>query len=398
MHKVPPAAITANTPATDDLSLIRGGLFYRLLRATRLMEERRWLFGRRVILAVAITWLPLLLATWLFNPQGFTALLRDYRIYARLLIAVPVLLIGQMLMETRFRMIVSQVRDAGLLDADGLVELGGVIDHMRRLRDSILPELIVIVLAYAHTAFIWHSRVANASAWAVYPATGGAVHITPAGWYFGLVSQMVYQVLIGVGLWKWLLWALFLFRLSRMKLKLVATHPDGHGGLGFLGLSPLGFVPIAFAAATVIGSTWRYQILHAGAHLRDFRLSAIVLLVIVILIALGPLAFFIRDLSVLRRQGILQYGILAQIHSTDFHQKWILHRAGHEEEFLTAPESSSLADFGTSYENIEKMMPFPLDKGALLGLALAVALPMLPALLAEMPLREVLQDLLEAVR
>jgi hypothetical protein len=44
------------------------------------------------------------------------------------------------------------------------------------------------------------------------------------------------------------------------------------------------------------------------------------------------------------------------------------------------------------------MMPFPLDKGALLGLALAVALPMLPALLAEMPLREVLQDLLEAVR
>jgi len=65
---------------------------------------------------------------------------------------------------------------------------------------------------------------------------------------------------------------------------------------------------------------------------------------------------------------------------------------------LTAPESSALADFGNAYENIEKMMPFPLDKGALLGLAAAVGLPMLPAVLAEIPLSEVLKDLLEAVR
>jgi hypothetical protein len=397
MQKTQPARVAA--PASpDDLSLIRGGLFYRVLRATRLMEEERWLFGRRVLLTVAITWLPLLLATWFFNPQGFTALLRDYRVYARLLIAVPVLLVGQMLMETRFRMVVSHVLEAGLLDENGARQLSDVIAGLRRLRDSIVPELIVIVVAYAHTAVIWHSRAAIAPAWAVYPATGGAVQVTPAGWYFGLISQMVYQVLIGVGLWKWLLWAMFLFRLSRMKLKLVATHPDGHGGLGFLGLSPLGFVPIAFAAATVIGSTWRHQILHAGAHLRDFALSGGVLLAIVILVALGPLAFFVRDLTRLRRQGILQYGILAQIHSSDFHEKWILRRKGHEEEFLTAPESSSLADFGTSYENIEKMLPFPLDKGALMGLALAVAVPMLPVVLAEMPLSEVLKDLMEAVR
>ena len=306
-------------------------------------------------------------------------------------------MIGQVLMETRFRMVVSHVLEAGLLDENGLQQLANVIAELRRMRDSVIPELIVIVLAYAHTAYIWNSRVVTAPSWAVYH-TGSAVHVTPAGLYFGLVSQMAYQVLIGLGLWKWLLWAFFLFRLSRMKLKLVATHPDGHGGLGFLGLSPLGFSPIALAGATVIGSTWRYQILNTGAHLRDFRLSGLVLLMVVILIALGPLAFFIRDLAKLRRQGILQYGILAQIHSSDFHEKWIVNRKGHEEEFLTAPESSALADFGVSYENIEKMLPFPLDKGALLGLALAVALPMLPAVLAEIPLKEVLKDLLEAVR
>lgn len=397
MQKAQAAPAAPNRHEIDDISLIRGGLFYRAQRAARLMEQERWLFGRRIILAVAITWVPLLLMTWLFNPQGFSTLLRDYRVYARVLIAIPVLLIGQVLMETRFRMIVSHVLEADLLDEDGVRQLANVIAELRRMRDSMVPELIVIVLAYAHTAYIWSSRVAIAPAWAVYHS-GGAVHVTPAGLYFGLVSQMVYQVLIGLGLWKWLLWAFFLFRLSQMKLKLVATHPDHHGGLGFLGLSPLGFSPIALAGATVIGSTWRYQILYTGAHLRDFRLAGLVLLIVVILIALGPLAFFIRDLAKLRRDAILQYGILAQMHSSDFHQKWILNRKGHEEEFLAAPESSALTDFGASYENIEKMVPFPLDKSALLGLALAVALPMMPVVLAEIPLAEVLKDLLEAVR
>jgi hypothetical protein len=396
MHRVQPAV--ESTQPADDLSLIRGGLFYRMQRATRLMDEQRWLFGRRVILAVAITWAPLLIMTWLFNPHGFPSLIRDYRVYARLLVAVPVLLLGQIIMETRFRMVVQHVRDAGLLDEAGLRKLDEVIAQLRRLRDSIFPELIVIVGAYAHTAAIWHSRFAVAPEWAAYRGAGSAITITPAGLYFGLISQVFYQILIGLALWKWLLWAFFLFKLSRTKLKLVATHPDGHGGLGFLGLSPLGFAPVAFAGSAVIGAMWRYQILHAGAHLRDYTLSGGVLLGIVILIALGPLAFFIRGLSTLRRRAIFEYGTLAQMHSADFHDKWILHRKGHEEEFLTAPESSSLADFGTSYENIENMVPFPFDKGAIIGLAIAVLLPMMPAVLAEMPLSEVLKGLFEAVK
>ncbi len=397
MHKAQPAPDAASPQPMDDLSLIRGGPFYRLQRKSRLMAEDRWHFGRRVILAITVGWVPLVLATVLFNPHALVVLLKDYLVYSRLWIAVPVLLIGQVLMETRFRMIVTHVREAKLLDEAGLRQLDDVIFRLRLLRDSIAPELIIIALAYARTVVVWKTRIDIAPAWAVFHSAG-MVHATPAGWYYALVSQMIYQFLIGLALWKWLLWAFFLLRLSRMDLKLVATHPDGHGGLGFLGLSPLGFSPIAFAAATAIGATWRYEILNAGAHLKDFRLAAIVLLLLVIVVALGPLACFVPTLAALRRRGILEYGILAQIHSTDFHDKWILHREGREEEFLTAPEISAMTDFGASYENIEKMLPFPLDKGALLGLAVAVLLPMLPAVLAEIPLKEVLKDLMEAVR
>jgi hypothetical protein len=170
------------------------------------------------------------------------------------------------------------------------------------------------------------------------------------------------------------------------------------GGLGFLGLTAAAFAPVAFAVTGVIAATWREEVLHADAHLMDFKLPAIVLVVIIALIALGPLMFFVPKLAALRRRGILEYGILGQMHSTDYHEKWVQHRAGHEAEFLQAPETSTLCDFGQSYARIEQLKPFPADKGAFITLVAAVAIPAIPLLLAQIPLAVVLKLLLKALR
>jgi hypothetical protein len=386
---------TSDAPASD-VSLIRGGPFYRVQYAARLIAANRWNLGRRIILAVCVGWVPLVFMTALFHPSALRSLLSDYRVTARMLIAVPVLLIGQVLMDSRFRMIVQHLRDSGLLDAGSLVQMDEIIGNLKRWRDSIWPELVIIIAVYANVALIVSSHLQENRPWALAP--DGTGHLLPAGWYFVFVSQLVYRFLIGLSLWKWLLWCYFLFRLSRLNLQLVPTHPDGHAGIGFLGLSPMGIAPVTLAAAAAIGSNWRFQILYQGAHLANFKLEAAVLLAVVIAIAIGPLAFFVPKLAAVRRQGILQYGTLGQLHSMDFHQKWIVHRAGHEEEFLAAPEVSTMTDYGASYQNVEKLQPFPVDKGAFIALALAVAIPMFPAVLAEIPLAQVLKGLLEAVK
>jgi hypothetical protein len=212
------------------------------------------------------------------------------------------------------------------------------------------------------------------------------------------VSVLIYQFLVGLSLWKWLLWTFFLFKLSRMKLQLVASHPDKHGGIGFLGMSTMAFAPTAFAIAAAVGATWRYEIFYAGMHLSSFKLPAIVLLVITISIALGPLAFFVPKLAAVRRRGILQYGSLAHLHSTDFHGKWILHRKEHEAEILAAPEISSLTDLASSVQNVEDMKAFPAGKGSVIPLVLALAIPLIPAITAQVPLKVVLKSLLEAMK
>jgi hypothetical protein len=130
----------------------------------------------------------------------------------------------------------------------------------------------------------------------------------------------------------------------------------------------------------------------------SYKVHAIVLGAMIFLVALGPLLFFVPRLRSLRRRGIREYGALGHINSTEFHEKWIAHRAGLEAEFLQAPESSRLSSYGQIYEKIGKLKPFPVDKGSLYILAFAVVLPLLPAVLTEIPFVVVFKDLLKAVR
>lgn len=352
--------------------------------------------GRRIALAIAVTWLPLVLITVTDNVHGLPSLLRDYRVYSRLFLAIPALLLGQALMESRFRMVLGQLNNANLLDAANVTRMQKTLDWLMGLRDSLVPELTILILLIVHTAAS-ERQLVDATPWLAVQRSG-TLYLTPAGWYAVLVSTSVFQFLLGLSLWKWLLWTFFAFKLSHLDLRLVASHPDENGGLGFLGMTPVGFAPVVFAANCVIGATWREEILHQHARPLSFKLPAIVLLFIIAAVALGPLVFFVPRLGSLRRKGILQYGVLGQLHSGDFHQKWIENREGHEAEFLTAPESSTLADFGTAYEKIARLNPFPADKEALISLLLAATVPMLPPVLAAIPLKEVLKVLFEAIR
>jgi hypothetical protein len=192
-----------------ELSLIRGGPFYRAQQAARLIRPNEWNHSRRLTLAIAIGWVPLILITALSNPSGLVSLLKDYRVYSRMLIAVPVLLIGQLLMESRFRMIVRHIAQAELLGTTDWARMERMIGILMRLRDSAFPEATILVLLMVHTLTSFRDLV-DATPWLAYGVEPN-LHLTPAGWYAVLVSTTIFQFLLGLGLWKWLLWAIFAF-------------------------------------------------------------------------------------------------------------------------------------------------------------------------------------------
>jgi hypothetical protein len=383
-------------PFSDaEVSLVRGGLFHRVLQLVGLDPNRRNL-GRRVLALIAVGWLPLLLITALSNWEGLPSLFADYRVYSRVFVAIPVLLLGEQIMESRFREVFANLRHADLLETPDLAYMGCVTATLVRLRDSFLPELVILMLSFVRT-FTAYKGLVDATPW-LGQGTGADFHLTAAGWYSIVVTVTLEEFLFGLGLWRWLLWTLFAFKLSTRKLKLVPTHPDEQGGLGFLGHTSLAFAPLAFAVTLVIGTNWRQEILHHGAHLTNFKLPAIAFIVIVALVAFVPLLFFVPRLAALRHEGIIEYGLLGQRISTDFHAKWILRGAGDGPEFLREHDSSAINSLGQEYKRIDKLTPFPADRVAVLTLAAAVAIPALPTLLAEIPLAVVFKVLFTALR
>ena len=395
---------TLTDPTTDpapalglaDISLVRGGLFYRFQQTLGFIHPNRWNLGRRIAVLIAIGWVPLVAITAFANPGGLPSLFADYRVYARLFVAIPVLLSGEFLIDLRFHTVLKSINEADLLGEQDTTQMERAMAKIVHLRDSLVPELLILGLLLVYILTSYRGSM-DGTPWFA-QGMGSDIRLTTAGWYGVSVGTLLWLFLLSLGLWHWFLWTLFAFKLSRQNLKVVATHPDGHGGIGFLGLTIEAFAPIAFAATCVIGSTWRHHILHDGAHLLSYKVPAIILLLIIVLIALAPLFFFSPRLFLLRYSALRKYGVVGQQYSTEFQEKWIEHPTGHKGESLATTESGRLVAYGHIFDRITKLKPFPLDKGALYVLAIAVVLPLLPAVLTEIPFAVVMKDLLKALR
>ena len=107
-------------------------------------------------------------------------------------------------------------------------------------------------------------------------------------------------------------WARFLWQVSRLELKLLPTHPDRCGGLGFLAIVSVAFAPLLLAQGALLAGTIANQIFFAGAKLLHFKLEIIAMVAVMLLAVVGPLLVFIRPLGKAKRSGLIEYGALAQ--------------------------------------------------------------------------------------
>jgi hypothetical protein len=123
--------------AAAEVSLVRGGPFYRVQQALRLMLPNQWNPARRIAILIAAATVR---HHRCFERDGTISLLKDYRVYSRFFRAIPALLIGEVLMETRFRAVMAHIRQASLLTVADMAYMDRVIGGIVRLRDSLLPE------------------------------------------------------------------------------------------------------------------------------------------------------------------------------------------------------------------------------------------------------------------
>jgi len=133
-----------------------------------------------------------------------------------------------------------------------------------------------------------------------------------AGWWLGLISLPVFQFLLFRWYYRLVIWARFLWQVSRIKLNLLATHPDRHGGLGFVTVVNYAFAPLLLAQGVLLSGMIATRLLYTGARLADFKVDVLGLVAAVVFVILAPLLVFCPQLIEVKLRGRREYGALAQ--------------------------------------------------------------------------------------
>jgi hypothetical protein len=366
-----------------DFSLTLGGPLFQLFRRAHLSGHGALeLWHRRIIAITLIAWLPLLILSLLRGHAFGTAVtlpfLRDIETQVRFLIALPLLIIDELVVHSRLRQTVQTFVKRNIVVGEELPKFRAAIDSAMRWRNSIPLELGLLIFAFTVGHWLWQSQVAlGTSSWYAI-AQGGHLRLTPAGDWIAFVSIPIFQFILLRWYLRLFIWFRFLWQVSRLNLHLIPTHPDRAGGLAFLGESSYAFGLLLFAQGAVLAGVIASRVLYGGQNLLSFRMEIVGLISMFMLIILGPLTMFTPQLVRTKRKGLDDYGLLANRYVEDFEKKWVLKDASNRDELLGAPDIQSLADLGNSYAFVREMRPVPFSTRDMIRLAVVTAAPLAP--------------------
>lgn len=381
-----------------DFSLVLGGPLFQIFWRAHLSGPALELLQRRVLVISLIAWLPLGVLAAIeghFLGRQTLSFLGDIESHVRFLVALPLLIAAELVVHRRIRPVIKLFLERRIITHEDMPKFYAAINAALRARNSPWLELAVLLFTYIAGHLFWRHQVAlEASTWYASP-DGTGIHLTLAGYWYSFVSLPIFQFIFLRWYLRLGIWFFFLWRTSRLKLRLMPAHPDRSGGIGFLGGISHAFAPILFAQGTLLAGLIANRIFYQGQSLMSFRLSIITLAGLFVFMTLGPLTVFTPQLSRARRLGLGEYGALATTYVTDFDEKWF--HGDPKGELLGTTDIQSLADLANSYAVVGEMRQVPFTLKDVARLAVATVSPISPLLLTIMPLEELLTRLIKMI-
>jgi hypothetical protein len=379
------------------VSLVRGDALFRLQRAVGLIPPDGLGLARRILLFVAVTWLPLVLwAAWRGRVVAGGAddpLLAHFGIHVRCLVAIPLLVMAEGVAQSILARVVPQFLQLGLVADRGAFER--VLGEVARLRDRSLPWVVILGLVAAWTVLAPIAHEPHEIKWAVEASADARLGF--GGWWYLYVARPIFLTLVLAWLWRIVLAIALMRRIAALELSLVPTHPDGQAGLGFLESLPAAFVPVVFALSAVLASAWAHDVVYHGVSIASLRLPAAGFLVLVSLLFLAPLLAFAPLLSRVKREARAAYAALLAEHGRAVHERWIERRPRVENELLSAPEIGPVADTHAIYHAVARIAAVPVGRRALGAVIAPAVVPMIVVAMLQIPAKDLLLMILKAL-
>ena len=375
-----------------------GGPLFRFLYGAHLTNDACQLVRRRIFVFAALAWLPLLVLSafdgHLLGGNVAVPFLKDVGSHVRFLLAMPLLIAAELIVHDRLRPVARMFLERHIIPEREQPRFEAALSSAIRLRDSMIAELILIVVVYlVGVTVIWrHYAVLDTATWYATPTADG-IRLTRAGVWYGYVSIPILQFLVFRWYYRILIWMRLLWQVSRIDLSLIPTHPDRVGGLGFLTLTPRAFAPLLVAHGAVLSAGLAMQIFYLGSNLTQFKSEVLMVVIFMLCLFLLPLLVFTPQLARAKRAGLREYGTLAEKYGRAFDTKWLRGQAG-EEPLLGSSDIQSLADLGNSVAVVASMRISLVTRDAIILLSALTIAPVIPLLLTLMPLEDLLKKLL----
>jgi hypothetical protein len=358
-----------------------------------------WLFRqpshsvRNAAIAALVAWVPLavLSATeGLIRGGAQIPLLYDLAAHVRFLFALPLLIFAERPVGRGIGRTIAYFQTSGLIsDKDGN-RFAIILKRVTRFANSpaaiVVPAALTIILGLSGLSRL---QVLSVTTW-IQPHSGESLSL--AGRWYTLVALPLYQFVVLRWLYRAVVWGWWLTTVSRLRLRLAPMHPDGAGGLGFLGRGIVPFGSVGLALSSVLAAALALRFVYAGAdtyrELQVYGLSTLIWLAIVV----GPTLLFAPCLHEARRSNLTKFGLFATSYAKVFRST--------EADNKPRIDVAAIRPFNhlsATYRVIAGMKLTPVSRKDLVALMLPNLLPAVPLAATTMPLKEVLKALMRII-
>jgi hypothetical protein len=364
--------------------MLLGGPLYRLGRRLGLIREETNTIRMGVALGL-LAWGILMLLVLLLGYGHKVFSLAVIGVHVRLLVGIPLFFLCETWVAPQMARFVREIVYCGLVPDAALPNLASDIQRLNRLKDSWLAESLFLLLAFAlpliepivglpGTTGNWEAvlnQAGNGLTW---------IH----AWYLGFCLPL-FRFLLFRWFWRLGLWWYFLWRVGKINLYLIPTHPDHAGGLGYLEIVHEQFAPLAFAVSAICSASLTESIVSGTMAFENLLLLIPLLLILFLALFIGPLFIFSSKLWICRITGWREYMRMASHYVEAFDRKWVRKENVTGEAALGTLDLQSLADLTNSVNVVRGMRWVPAGRRLVIGLTAAVLLPLLPLVFLKFP-------------
>ncbi len=386
---------TQESKTLQEFSLF-GGPLYRLGRRLGLVRGVENTFWLGVALGL-FAWGVLVALTLAMGCGHRVFSLQAIGAHVRLLGALPLFFLCETWVFPRMAEFVRDIVRAGLVPEGEVPALQSAIRMAGRLKEFWLVEALFLCVAFASPLFdtVLGTPGQTGNMGALLSASEGRVGGILI-WYASFCLPLV-RFLILRWLWHLALWCFFLWRVQKLRLNLIPTHPDQTAGLGYLEVVHEHFAPLVVAVSLVYSASFAENLVSgAMAFEALYALIPLVLLGVATLF-IGPLFIFSPKLWVCRITGWRRYMELSSRYVEAFDRKWVKGENPAAEPLIGTPDMQSLADLNNSVTVVREMRWVPMGRRLLMSLAAAVIVPLLPLLLLKYPITELAEKLFQTL-